>query len=63
MMMTMLLLPMMLMIPLKASPAVPKLFLTEADVRHVEGRRRVDVDPMTQPSAESVATPNHQEEE
>ena len=48
---------------LHPSSAVTELVVAEAHVRHVEGRRRVDVDPMAQPSPETVRTTSQEEEE
>lgn len=53
----------LLMLLLEAPSAVAKLVVAEAHVRHVERRGRVDVDPMAQPSAETVRTTSQEEEE
>ena len=53
-----------LLLLLQSSTALSDLIAAEADVADVEGRRRVDVDPVTQPGAKPMrSTRQHEEEE
>ena len=52
-----------LLLLLQSASALSDLFAAEADVADVEGRRRVDVDPVAQPGAKPVRTTRQHEQQ